>query len=126
MLEESKKQSFDISVLDSYFSQINVRQLADVLLQYVKKTEEEIMDINFLSMLLHLLVIVSNQDNLSKPILYETNVPQYELVRRMADEMKIYFNEEGLRLLDTTFENSRQVVKERLRIYFMNAFSVLF
>lgn len=122
LLEESKKQSFDISVLDSYFSQINVRQLADVLLQYVKKTEEEIMDINFLSMLLHLLVIVSNQDNLSEPILYETNVPQYELVRRMADEMKIYFNEEGLRLLDTAFEKQQTSCKGETENIFYERF----
>lgn len=40
----------------------------------------------------------------------------------MADEMKIYFNEEGLRLLDTTFEKQQTSCKGETENIFYERF----
>lgn len=107
LLEESENQSFDLSVLDSYFDSINVIALSEVLIEYAKKQQREMTDFNMLSVLLHILVIMSNSNNLVKAEL-SFILPDDELsfIRDIEKQMNNHFTLQGV-------DNIRQVVKKR-------------
>lgn len=99
LLEESENSSFDISVLETYFDTLDVWKIQEVIVQYVKMKQIKITDFNLLSVLLHILILISSEENICENgfALYLKEQTGLSLSSSAAEKAELIFGAKRMR-----------------------------
>lgn len=106
LLEESEHQRFDVGVLDHYFETVDVYTLSEILLDFIYKQQLTVSDFNLFSILLHILMYISNPSYISTASKQHSVCSENRsaLLDALEQRMQLRFTVEGEHQINALFQ----------------------